>query len=106
MRRESFFDADVVSLAGAHGLMQLIPETARDLNVHNPFDPDENIRGGSQYLRKMLDLFDGDVELASAAYNAGPGAVRRYGGIPPYAETREYVRRIRILHRRYRGAGA
>ena len=98
---ESRFDRFAISRSGAQGLMQLIPETARDLNVHNPFDPDENIRGGSQYLRKMLDLFNEDLELALAAYNSGPTTVKRYGGIPPYDETREYVRRVKILYERY-----
>jgi soluble lytic murein transglycosylase-like protein len=103
---ESDYRADARSPKGAQGLMQLMPATQAELEVVDPYDPALNIHGGTRYLARMLDLFDGDVELASAAYNAGPAAVRRHGGIPPYAETKEYVRRIRILHRRYRGAGA
>lgn len=103
---ESDYRPDARSPKGAQGLMQLMPATQAELEVVDPYDPELNIHGGTRYLAQMLDLFDGDVELASAAYNAGPAAVRRYGGIPPYAETKEYVRRIRILHRRYRGAGA
>jgi soluble lytic murein transglycosylase-like protein len=98
---ESGFDARAVSRKGAQGLMQLMPDTARLLRVPDPFDPRENIRGGTSYLRQMLDLFDERLELALAAYNAGPGAVRRHGGIPPFEETREYVRRVLTL---YRGA--
>lgn len=102
---ESNYRSQVVSKKGAKGLMQLIPETARDLKVKNVFDPSENIRGGSQYLRKMLDLFDDDLELALAAYNAGPGTVKRYGGIPPYDETRNYVKRVKHYLNQYRSAG-
>ena len=103
---ESAYQVDAKSPKGAQGLMQLMPATARELDVADAFDPESNIWGGTRYLAAMLELFDGDITLASAAYNAGPGAVQRYGGVPPYAETKEYVRRIRILHRRYREAGA
>lgn len=99
---ESDYDPGVVSSKGAQGLMQLIPETARDLRVANPFNPAENIRGGSQYLRQMLDQFDDDLELALAAYNAGPNAVRRYGGVPPYKETRNYIKRVKRYLDHYR----
>ncbi len=92
---ESDFDPHAVSARGAQGLMQLVPETARELQVHNPLDPEENIRGGSCYLRQMLDQFDGNLELALAAYNAGPNAVRSHGGIPPYPETINYVDRVK-----------
>jgi len=102
---ESDYRPGSVSKKGAQGLMQLIPETARDLNVDNPFDPYQNIRGGSQYLRKMLDLFNNDIELALAAYNSGPTTVKRYGGIPPYDETRNYVKRVKHYLDYYRLAG-
>ena len=102
---ESDYRPSTVSKKGAQGLMQLIPETARDLNVDNPFDPYQNIRGGSQYLRKMLDLFNNDIELALAAYNSGPTTVKRYGGIPPYDETRNYVKRVKHYLDYYRLAG-
>ncbi len=102
---ESDYQPSVVSKKGAQGLMQLIPETAKDLKVSNPFDPYENIRGGSEYLRMMLDLFNDDVELALAAYNSGPNAVKRYGGIPPYDETRNYVKKVKHYLDYYRQAG-
>lgn len=102
---ESDYQPRTVSKKGAQGLMQLIPETARSLNVHNPFDPSENIRGGSEYLRRMLDLFDNDIELALAAYNSGPSTVQRYGGIPPYDETRNYVKKVKRYLDYYRQSG-
>jgi soluble lytic murein transglycosylase-like protein len=98
---ESAYQADAQSPKGAQGLMQLMPDTQAELNVNNPFDPEANINGGTRYLSRLLDEFDGDFELAAAAYNAGPNAVYRYGGVPPYDETREYVRRVKILYRRY-----
>jgi len=97
---ESNFDPRVVSRKGAQGLMQLMPETAREVGVRNPFDPAESIFGGAMYLRKMLDTFD-HLDLALAAYNAGPGAVRRFGGIPPYEETVNYVKRVRYYMGHY-----
>ncbi len=102
---ESDYQPRIVSRKGAQGLMQLIPETAKDLKVANPFDPYENIRGGSEYLRMMLDLFNNDVELALAAYNSGPNTVKRYGGIPPYDETRNYVKKVKHYLDYYRQAG-
>ena len=91
---ESEYDALAVSSKGAQGLMQLMPFTARRFGVADPFDPRQNIFGGVQYLRVLLDLFNGDVSLAAAGYNAGENAVQRYRGIPPYRETRNYVQKV------------
>jgi soluble lytic murein transglycosylase-like protein len=99
---ESGFDAAAVSRKGAQGLMQLMPATAEQLGVENPFQPSENVRGGTRYLRSMLDRY-GDLSRAIAAYNAGPSAVDRYGGIPPYRETRDYVNRVLTYYRAYDG---
>jgi soluble lytic murein transglycosylase-like protein len=99
---ESAYQADALSPRGAQGLMQLMPATQAELEIVDVFDPLSNIEGGTLYLAQLLDQFDQDVDLATAAYNAGPGAVRQYGGIPPYKETLEYVRRVKILYRRYR----
>ena len=93
---ESDMNQDEISPVGAIGVMQLMPDTAASLGV-NPYDRTENIVGGVRYLRQMLDTFDGDIPLAVAAYNAGPNAVKRYGGIPPYAETQHYVGRVMDL---------
>jgi soluble lytic murein transglycosylase len=90
---ESGYNRNARSNKGAIGLMQLMPGTASDLAVSDPWDPEQNLRGGTSYLRQMIDRFGG-LELALAAYNAGPEAVAKYGGVPPYEETREYVRRI------------
>ncbi|MGB9887082.1 MAG: lytic transglycosylase domain-containing protein [Moorellales bacterium] len=96
---ESNFDARAVSPKGAVGLMQLMPEAAEDTGVSDPFSPAENARGGTEYLRRMLDRFGGDLVLALAAYNAGPGAVEKHGGIPPFPETQEYVRKVLEAYR-------
>ena len=95
MHQESTFKARAISPKGARGLMQLMPPTASRFGVTNIWDPKQNIEGGARYMRFLLDLFSGDVRLALAGYNAGEGAVLKYGGqVPPYSETREYVRRI------------
>lgn len=101
IRAESDWNHKAVSRAGAQGLMQLMPGTARQLSVTDPFDPHQNIEAGVRYLRMMLDTFDGDIMLALAAYNAGPGAVKKYNGIPPYRETRNYVKRVLRYYREY-----
>lgn len=94
IRAESNYKVDAVSSAGAKGLMQLMPETAKELGVTNPFDIRQNVDGGARYLRQMLDRFGGDLKLALAAYNAGPGAVEQFSGDVPFAETRQYVQRV------------
>lgn len=99
---ESGFDPHAVSHKGAVGLMQLMPETARRYGVRNPYDPAENIRGGSKYLRDLMRKFNNDLSLTLAAYNAGEDAIIQYGNrIPPYRETRLYVQRVMDLYRRY-----
>jgi soluble lytic murein transglycosylase-like protein len=103
---ESAFNPRALSRVGAQGLMQLMPATARRFGVGDAFDAAENIRGGVQYLAWLLKRFDGNVKLAAAGYNAGEGAVDKYKGIPPYAETRRYVERVGLLAARYRGTVA
>jgi len=94
MKVESDFRRAAVSRAGARGLMQLMPSTAAAIGVRNPLDPEQNILGGAYYLRHLANRFRGDVIFTLAAYNAGPGAVRRHGGIPPYPETQNYIRKV------------
>jgi soluble lytic murein transglycosylase-like protein len=103
VRAESNFEKYAISPVGAQGLMQLMPETAREMGVSAPFNPRENLQGGARYLRSMLDRY-GKLSLALAAYNAGPSAVDDYGGVPPYAETKAYVKRVLEFYQGYQGS--
>jgi soluble lytic murein transglycosylase-like protein len=102
MKVESDFDPRATSSAGAQGLMQLMPETAARMQVRDSYDARENIFGGTRYLRILANMFNGDLDLTIAGYNAGEGAVAKYGGIPPYAETQDYVVRVRTYYAAYR----
>lgn len=106
IKTESDFNPTAVSRAGAIGLMQLMPQTARMLNVHNPFDPEQNVRGGAAHLRALLDRFEGNLTLALGAYNAGVTAVERYNALPPYRETRRFVWKVLRNYRRYLAVSA
>ena len=99
---ESAFNPLARSNKGASGLMQLMPGTAKDMGVKDASNPEQNIKGGVKYLANLLQTFNGNIHLAAAAYNAGPGAVTKYGGIPPFAETQTYVKRVGILFTRYK----
>jgi soluble lytic murein transglycosylase len=101
IKAESNGQRKAVSRKGAKGVMQLMPFTSKRLNVSDPFDPIENIEGGVKYIKELLETFEGDLTNTIAAYNAGPAAVKKYGGIPPYQETRQYVRRVMELYRQY-----
>jgi soluble lytic murein transglycosylase-like protein len=106
VKQESNFNPNAGSPAGAQGLTQLMPATAASLGVTNVHDPVQALDGGAKYLRQQLDRFGGDVARALAAYNAGPGAVERFGGVPPYAETQDYVRKVQANAAEYRSAGS
>ncbi len=97
MQAESAFHPYIVSRAGAEGLMQLMPDLADEMGVTDSFDPRENIMGGARYLKQLLDLHNGNIALTLASYNAGPGNVRRYRGVPPFKETRTYVKKIKQI---------
>jgi len=103
VRQESNFDPTAGSPAGARGLTQLMPGTAAGLGVTDVTDPQQSLEGGAKYLKQQLDAFGGDVTKALAAYNAGPGAVQRFGGVPPYAETQSYVQKVQAFAAAYRG---
>lgn len=103
VKAESDFDTKAVSVKGARGLMQLMPETSKRMGVRDVHDPEDNVEGGIRYLSKLLKMFDWQVPLAVAAYNAGENAVLKYGKIPPYAETQTYVKRVLYYYDSYRG---
>ena len=103
VKQESGFNPDATSKCGAMGLMQLMPQTAKGLGVTDAYDPEQNIEGGVKYLKSMMNRFNNDPKLALAAYNAGPGAVQRYGDVPPYRETQNYVKNILASYEAIKG---
>ena len=105
IKQESGFQTDATSHCGAMGLMQLMPSTASSMGVKNAYDAKQNIAGGKKYLKGLMDRYDGNMELALAAYNAGPGAVNKYGGVPPYKETQNYVKNVLSNYQKYSAGG-
>jgi len=105
VRQESCFNEGAHSRVGAIGLMQLMPQTALELRINDPWNPEHNIQGGIKYIAQMLEMFDGNPKLAIAAYNAGPGNVNKYRGIPPFSETRNYVKKVYGEYKRLKAVG-